>query len=38
METPTAGIFFPENIPTNSSYLPPADIDPTPFSVIKIVS
>ncbi|RUP42748.1 hypothetical protein BC936DRAFT_138142 [Jimgerdemannia flammicorona] len=38
METPTQGmrklaspfLFFPENMPTNSSYRPPAAIDPTP--------
>lgn len=28
MEPPTAGIYFPENIPIKPSYLPPPAIDP----------
>lgn len=29
IDTPTAGIYLEENIPTNPSYLPPPPIEPT---------
>jgi hypothetical protein len=29
IDAPTAGIYLLENIPTNPSYLPPPQIDPT---------
>jgi hypothetical protein len=29
IDTPTAGIYLPENMPTRPSYLPPPAIEPT---------
>jgi hypothetical protein len=38
MDIPTDGIAFLENIPINSSYLPPDAIDPTYDSLVRTAS
>ena len=38
IDPPTEGIYFPENIPINPSYLPPPEIEPTRFVSVKIAS